>query len=146
MSDAAALPIRSIGAIVERYMFDTIRISRRTEQGAYFDQSKGQTVYPAPTVIYEGKAYVAPMGIPTNSKYREEDVAQTTYEIAIPYNAAQVEPQDDGSYCFLSREFPNVYLRLDGTGITAPLPSGGGTVNAQYTNNGGLAEFIVTDV
>jgi hypothetical protein len=76
-------------------MFDTIRISRRTEQGAYFDQSKGQTVYPAPTVIYEGKAYVAPMGIPTNSKYREEDVAQTTYEIAIPYNAAQVEPQDD---------------------------------------------------
>ena len=63
-----------------------------------------------------------------------------------PWEKFQVEPQDNGNYCFLSREFPNVYLRLDGSGITAPLPSGGGTVNAQYTNNGGLAEFIVTDL
>jgi hypothetical protein len=63
-----------------------------------------------------------------------------------PWEKFQLEPQDDGDFCFLSREFPNVYLRLDGTGITAPLPSGGGAVNAQYTTNGGLAEFIVTEL
>ena len=47
---------------------------------------------------------------------------------------------------FLSQQFPNVYLRLDGAGITAPLPSGGGTVNGQYTADGGLTAFIIKPV
>jgi phospholipase C len=45
----------------------------------------------------------------------------------------QLEPQDDGSFAFLSAQFPLVYLRLDGTGLTRPDPNGGGVVNAQYT-------------
>jgi phospholipase C len=32
-----------------------------------------------------------------------------------------------------SVKFPNVFLRLDGRGITQPVPSGAGVVNAQYT-------------
>lgn len=63
-----------------------------------------------------------------------------------PWEKYQLQPQDNGNFCFLSLQFPNVYLRLDGQGITAPLPSGGGTVNAQYTSDGGLAEFIVKPV
>lgn len=34
---------------------------------------------------------------------------------------------------FLSAQFPNVYLRLDGRGITQPVPNGAGVANAQYT-------------
>jgi phospholipase C len=49
------------------------------------------------------------------------------------YEKFQLEPQDDGSFAFLSAEFPLVYLRLDGTGVTQPTNDGGGVVNAQYT-------------
>jgi hypothetical protein len=45
----------------------------------------------------------------------------------------QLEPQDDGTVAFLSMKFPNVYLRMDGTGVTQPHDNGSGVVNAQYT-------------
>lgn len=41
-----------------------------------------------------------------------------------------------------SAAFPNVYLRLDGTGVTAPLPNGGGVVNAQYSA-GAWEQFVL---
>lgn len=50
-----------------------------------------------------------------------------------PNTKFQIETQDDGSYAFLSNQFPLVYLRLDGTGVTHPTNDGGGVVNAQYT-------------
>jgi hypothetical protein len=49
------------------------------------------------------------------------------------YEKFQLQPQDDGSFAFLSAQFPLVYLRLDGTGVTHPTNDGGGVVNAQYT-------------
>ena len=50
-----------------------------------------------------------------------------------PWMKFILEPQDDGTYAFLSAAFPVVYLRLDGQGVTQPNPDGAGTVNAQYT-------------
>jgi phospholipase C len=43
-----------------------------------------------------------------------------------------VHPQADGSFCFESTAFPNVYLRMDGNGVPTTM-AGGGTVNCQYT-------------
>jgi hypothetical protein len=43
-----------------------------------------------------------------------------------------LEWQPDGTVAIASVQFPGVYLRMDGTGVTAPTASGGGTVNCQY--------------
>ncbi|GGS30573.1 hypothetical protein AB0E75_08780 [Streptomyces griseoviridis] len=48
-----------------------------------------------------------------------------------PWTAYKVRPQADGSYCFESAAFPNVYLRMDGNGVPATR-AGGGKVNCQY--------------
>lgn len=41
-------------------------------------------------------------------------------------------PVGGGRVALESVTFPNVYLRLDGTGVHSFLPSGGGVVNAQF--------------
>jgi hypothetical protein len=43
-----------------------------------------------------------------------------------------LEWQPDGTVAIASVQFPGLYLRMDGTGVTAPTGSGGGTVNCQY--------------
>lgn len=43
----------------------------------------------------------------------------------------KVHPQTDGSFSFESVAFPNVFLRMDGTGVPTTM-AGGGTVNCQY--------------
>jgi hypothetical protein len=48
------------------------------------------------------------------------------------YAKFKVRPQADGSYAFESAAFPNVFLRMDGTGVPTNM-AGGGTVNCQYT-------------
>jgi phospholipase C len=42
----------------------------------------------------------------------------------------KIRPQSDGSYAFESAAFPNVFLRMDGTGVPSTM-AGGGTVNCQ---------------
>ena len=44
----------------------------------------------------------------------------------------RIEWQEDGTYAIASVQFPGVYVRADGTGVTRFLGSGGGVVNAQY--------------
>jgi hypothetical protein len=44
----------------------------------------------------------------------------------------KVHAQSDGSYSFESIAFPNVYLRMDGSGVPTTT-AGGGTVNCQYS-------------
>jgi C1A family cysteine protease len=44
---------------------------------------------------------------------------------------------------FGSNQFPNVFLRMDGTGVTSPVGPGGGTVNCQYMA-GPWEQFILT--
>ena len=39
---------------------------------------------------------------------------------------------DGCNYSIGSVQFPGVYLRMDGNGVTTPVGSGGGTVNCQY--------------
>lgn len=51
--------------------------------------------------------------------------------------------QPDGSISFESTLTPNVYLRMNGTGVTAPTDNGGGTVNCQFNANGGIHEKFV---
>lgn len=61
-----------------------------------------------------------------------------------PYEKYKVRAQADGSLSFESAAFPNVYLRLDGSGVTAGTDSGGGTVNCQV--GVGSTEKFVLDV
>jgi phospholipase C len=48
-----------------------------------------------------------------------------------PLEKFRLLPQGDGTFAIGSEAFPNVYLRMDGTAVTGPTPSGGGTVNCQ---------------
>lgn len=57
-----------------------------------------------------------------------------------PYEKYKASPQTDGSFSFESAAFPNVYLRLNGTGVTSNTSTGGGTVNCQFNANGGIHE------
>jgi hypothetical protein len=50
-----------------------------------------------------------------------------------PYETFTVEAQPGGGVAFKSAAFPNVYLRLDGSGLTGFQGPGGGVANAQFT-------------
>jgi hypothetical protein len=49
-----------------------------------------------------------------------------------PDEKFQIVPQGDGSVAIASVAFPNVYLRMDSSGITSFAPYGAGTVNCQF--------------
>ena len=56
------------------------------------------------------------------------------------------EPQADGTFAIASVEnFPVVFLRMDGTGVTAFNPAGGGAVNCQHSV-GAFERFNLTSV
>src|SRR3954454_8517470 len=42
------------------------------------------------------------------------------------------KPQPDGTVAFESAAFPGVYLRMDGSGLSAPNAAGAGTVNCTF--------------
>jgi phospholipase C len=44
----------------------------------------------------------------------------------------RLERQSDGTFAIASVAFPNVYLRMDGSGITQSVGPGSGTVNCQF--------------
>ncbi|RDL43020.1 hypothetical protein DN730_16065 [Marinomonas piezotolerans] len=48
-----------------------------------------------------------------------------------PWEQFHLEPQDDGTYAIASINFPGVYLRMDGTGLSEDNP-GEGVVNCQF--------------
>lgn len=61
------------------------------------------------------------------------------------YERFHASPQQDGSFSLESMAFPKVYLRLNGTGVTAMTANGGGTVNSQFGADGGIHEkFYLT--
>lgn len=49
-----------------------------------------------------------------------------------PYEKFRLIGQGDGSTAIESVEFPGVFLRMDGTGVTKPVAPGGGVVNCQF--------------
>ncbi|MFI6761259.1 fascin domain-containing protein [Micromonospora sp. NPDC050417] len=66
---------------------------------------------------------------------------------AEPYEKFKLHAQADGSFSFESATaFPNAYLRLVGSGVTAPTDSGSGIVNCQFNANGGGHEKFLLDV
>ncbi|WP_211588539.1 papain-like cysteine protease family protein [Allorhizocola rhizosphaerae] len=56
------------------------------------------------------------------------------------YEKFRLRPQADGSYSVESAAFPNVFLRMVGTGVTSYTAQGGGLVNCQFNANGGSDE------
>ncbi|QLY28344.1 fascin domain-containing protein [Nocardia huaxiensis] len=62
-----------------------------------------------------------------------------------PYEKFHAGPQPDGSFSLESIAFPKVYLRLNGTGVTAFSGSGGGTVNCQFAADGGVHEKFLLE-
>lgn len=59
------------------------------------------------------------------------------------YERYRLNAQANGSFSFESVAFPNVYLRMIGTGVTAPADAGGGKVNSQFNANGGIHESFI---
>lgn len=49
-----------------------------------------------------------------------------------PFERFRLIQQDDGSVAIASTEFANVFLRMDGTGVTQFASPGGGMVNCQF--------------
>ncbi|HET7433682.1 MAG TPA: hypothetical protein VFN10_03100 [Thermoanaerobaculia bacterium] len=49
-----------------------------------------------------------------------------------PYELFRIREEEDDVVTLESAEFPGVYLRLDGTGVTSKSDDGGGTVNCQF--------------
>jgi hypothetical protein len=62
-----------------------------------------------------------------------------------PYEKFRLVPQADGSTAIASTAFPNVFLRMDGRGVTRAMPAGGGIVNAQF-GVGPYEKFVISDV
>ncbi|MBS7422608.1 MULTISPECIES: Vps62-related protein [Pseudomonas syringae group] len=52
---------------------------------------------------------------------------------AAPYETFNLISNSDGTVSFASTVFSNVFLRLDGAGVTQPSGTGGGVANGQYT-------------
>ncbi|MFF7701123.1 fascin domain-containing protein [Streptomyces lydicus] len=50
----------------------------------------------------------------------------------MPLSAADIEKLGDTPITLESTHYPNVYLRMDGTGVTSSTDPGGGKVNCQY--------------
>lgn len=59
-----------------------------------------------------------------------------------PYETYTMINNADGTVSFQSMPFPNVFLRMDGRGVTQPRDNGSGIVNAQYTA-GPYEKFIL---
>jgi phospholipase C len=49
-----------------------------------------------------------------------------------PWEKFRLQPQTDGTVAIASAQFSNVFLRLDGSGLTRFVGDGGGLVNAQF--------------
>jgi len=66
---------------------------------------------------------------------------------AEPYEKFKLRAQADSSFSFESATaFPNVYLRMVGSGVTASTDGGGGIVNCQFNANGGGHEKFILNV
>ena len=53
-------------------------------------------------------------------------------QVIIPLSATDLAKSGNTPVTIRSTFFQNIYLRLDGTGVTTSTDNGGGTVNAQY--------------
>ena len=62
-----------------------------------------------------------------------------------PWEKFRIHYLPDGTYSIESAVFPNVYLRMDGQGVTSFIGSGGGTVNCQF-GAGPWERFRITSV
>jgi len=60
-----------------------------------------------------------------------------------PWEKYRLAPQSSGKVAIASVQFPNVYLRMDGSGVTSPTGPGGGTVNCQY-GVGPWEQFVIS--
>jgi hypothetical protein len=58
----------------------------------------------------------------------------------------KVRAQTNGSFSFESVAFPNVFLRLVGSGVTTATDAGSGIVNCQFNANGGRDETFFLDM
>ena len=56
------------------------------------------------------------------------------------FEKVRLRAQADGSFSIESVAFPNVFMRMDGTGVTSQTTNGGGSVNCQFNANGGIHE------
>jgi C1A family cysteine protease len=61
-----------------------------------------------------------------------------------PYEQFMIAKQSGGTYTIGSVQFPNVFLRMDGSGVSQPTGPGGGVVNCQFTA-GPWEQFILSN-
>lgn len=61
-----------------------------------------------------------------------------------PYEKFWLRPQPGGTVAIELAAFPGVFLRMDGSGVTHPIASGAGVVNAQF-GAGPYEQFVLED-
>jgi hypothetical protein len=87
-----SINLDNLATTVEKYMPDTIVVKRRTGVVMNPVDMEEDPVY---TEIYNGKAFVTPMGDPAGTLRASEDVYRVQYEIGIPRSAAEIKPNDE---------------------------------------------------
>jgi hypothetical protein len=99
--------------------------------------SFGSTVFPNVFLRLDGSGVTKPVG-PGGG------VANGQYT-AGPYEKFNLVTNSDGTQSIGSSVFPNVFLRMDGQGVTQPAGPGAGVLNAQY-GIGPWEKFRISDV
>jgi len=88
-----ALNLSKIAATVEKYMIDTVTISRKGAVTAIDPITLRAT--DAKEIIYAGPAFVAPQGSPVVTVVGNKPVTRIIYEIGIPRTAPDILPNDE---------------------------------------------------
>ena len=90
-----AIDVKKIGSVVEQYMTDVITIVRPAEDAKVSIDPVTLEVVMRESHVYSGKAFVAPMGSPSDQTIGDVAKSRLYYEVAIPYDeAVTIQPQD----------------------------------------------------
>lgn len=81
----------ALAATVEQYMPDTVIIKRETGREMNPVSMEEEPIY---TEIYNGKAFVTPMGDPAGTLRASEAVQRVQYEVGVPRECPPVKPND----------------------------------------------------
>jgi hypothetical protein len=88
----SSINLSGISKTVEGYMLDSVTVARPAEPTMDPGTLALTKTY---TTVYDGKAFIAPMGSPASTELGGQQVSNATYEIAIPVDADPILPNDE---------------------------------------------------
>lgn len=87
----SSLNLKPISAIIEQYMLDEVTIVRPSAPTL---NNTTLMLTKASVEVYNGKAFIAPEGVPFGTTLGGEQVAQTRFEVALPADSVAIYPND----------------------------------------------------